>query len=249
MSKAELFLEHLINSLKNPYLWGAQGESMLDAITNYIRIKEEGSATNTNRVLAYIKATYPSLYTELSSINFTDCSGLGVEHFLKMRYIKSDMTADGLYNRCRKVTRSELRPCDGVFRKSGEKMVHVGYVYSVSGDNVTVIHAKGRETGVVRESINESRWTDYGRFPWFEDAYVTISRNLRMKMTGEDVKAVQEALISKDFPCGKSGADGEYGSKTVDAVRAFQVSQELTADGVCGKQTVNALGLLWGGRR
>lgn len=59
-------------------------------------------------------------------------------------------------------------------------------------------------------------------------------------MRGEDVRAVQEALIQRGFDI---DADGIFGPLTDAAVTAFQASQGLTVDGVVGSQTRQALGL------
>jgi peptidoglycan hydrolase-like protein with peptidoglycan-binding domain len=41
-------------------------------------------------------------------------------------------------------------------------------------------------------------------------------------MTGDDVKALQAALISNNYHCGLSGANGVYGKDTAYAVAAFK---------------------------
>ncbi len=57
-------------------------------------------------------------------------------------------------------------------------------------------------------------------------------------MQGEDVKAIQNALIKKGF---NLTADGLFGPQTDEAVTAFQRSQGLTDDGIVGQQTRQAL--------
>lgn len=76
----------------------------------------------------------------------------------------------------------------------------------------------------------------------------TVGRLLKKTsplMTGEDVKDVQAALIAKGYSCGNTGADGEYGSNTEAAVTAFQKDAGLTADGIVGEKTTQALGGEW----
>ncbi|MBP5729407.1 MAG: peptidoglycan-binding protein [Clostridia bacterium] len=51
---------------------------------------------------------------------------------------------------------------------------------------------------------------------------------------GEEVRQLQQALIELGFL--KGSADGVYGNKTEEAVRAFQKSAGLTVDGLAGKQ-------------
>ena len=58
---------------------------------------------------------------------------------------------------------------------------------------------------------------------------------------GEDVKALQSALIALGFSCGSWGADGEFGDCTEMAVRAFQAAHNLEVDGEYGPETRAAL--------
>ena len=62
---------------------------------------------------------------------------------------------------------------------------------------------------------------------------------LRQGSKGERVRALQQALISLGYLSGK--ADGVYGSQTRKAVKSFQKSKKLTADGIAGKKTLSAL--------
>lgn len=68
-------------------------------------------------------------------------------------------------------------------------------------------------------------------------------RNLKKGCKGEDVKALQILLIGRGYSCGKCGADGDFGSGTEKAVRAYQGDSDgaLTVDGVAGKNTMSAL--------
>lgn len=68
-------------------------------------------------------------------------------------------------------------------------------------------------------------------------------RNLKKGCQGEDVRALQILLIGRGYSCGKYGADGDFGSGTEKAVRAYQADSDgnLTVDGVAGKNTMGAL--------
>jgi hypothetical protein len=57
--------------------------------------------------------------------------------------------------------------------------------------------------------------------------------------TGPQVKALQHALTSLGYSTG--GADGQYGAKTEAAVKQFQSAHNLTADGIAGAKTLQAL--------
>lgn len=66
-------------------------------------------------------------------------------------------------------------------------------------------------------------------------------------MKGEDVKALQTALIARGYHCGAGGASGVYERFTAYAVRCFQSSNRLIVDGKAGRFTVSALGGVWKG--
>lgn len=62
---------------------------------------------------------------------------------------------------------------------------------------------------------------------------------LKNKSTGAQVKTLQRLLKAYGYECGT--ADGIFGQKTLAAVKAFQRKKGLTADGIVGKNTWNAL--------
>jgi len=59
------------------------------------------------------------------------------------------------------------------------------------------------------------------------------------------IKALQAQLNGMGYNCGT--ADGKYGDKTVAGVKAFQKAYELTADGLFGKASLEALEGAMGG--
>lgn len=61
----------------------------------------------------------------------------------------------------------------------------------------------------------------------------------RRGSTGNEVKALQKRLLEVGFNPGEQ--DGEYGGGTEAAVRAFQLSKGLLADGIAGRRTLAAL--------
>ena len=75
---------------------------------------------------------------------------------------------------------------------------------------------------------------------------MNITKNLRKGDKGEEVKTLQQALLAKGYDLGKFGADGSFGAATEAAVKAFQTASNLKADGIAGRNTVTALGLIWG---
>lgn len=64
---------------------------------------------------------------------------------------------------------------------------------------------------------------------------------LKRGSTGREVKALQKRLLEVGFNPGEQG--GEYGGGTEAAVRAFQLSKGLLADGIAGRRTLVALNI------
>ena len=59
---------------------------------------------------------------------------------------------------------------------------------------------------------------------------------------GEEVRTIQEKLKRWGYYSGS--VDGIYGSQTVSAVKKFQQKNGLTVDGIAGKNTLNAMGIM-----
>lgn len=78
-------------------------------------------------------------------------------------------------------------------------------------------------------------------------AVARILKITKPLMKGEDVKALQDALIARGYHCGASGASGVYERNTAYAVRCFQAANRLIVDGRAGRFTVAALGGTWNG--
>jgi hypothetical protein len=157
------FIEYLKNQLGCIYVWGGQGET--DITEEWIK-RRETSAVNASRAIALWKKRVAEGKSYIAAF---DCSGLIVHFLMNNGIIKSDTSSRGLYEMSTKLTsREELLPGDFVFRHNGIKIHHVG-VYIGDGQ---VIEAKGRDYGVVQQSIDQSGkgyWNRYGRFePLFE---------------------------------------------------------------------------------
>lgn len=70
------------------------------------------------------------------------------------------------------------------------------------------------------------------------EAVETLSR---YGSTGNEVRQIQVKLTELGYDTG--GVDGTYGAKTKNAVTAFQKSKGLSADGIAGPKTLQALGI------
>ena len=71
--------------------------------------------------------------------------------------------------------------------------------------------------------------------------FTVTLRYLRRGDKGEDVRAMQGALIARGCSCGRWGADGEFGNDTFAALRAFQHRNKLDMDGELGPSTAASL--------
>lgn len=60
---------------------------------------------------------------------------------------------------------------------------------------------------------------------------------VRKGAKGNITKLIQKRLLSLGYKLPKWGADGGFGSETVDAVKAFQADKGLSVDGVVGQNT------------
>jgi peptidoglycan hydrolase-like protein with peptidoglycan-binding domain len=68
-----------------------------------------------------------------------------------------------------------------------------------------------------------------------------FSRTLKVGMSGDDVKALQLVLRTQGFLPASSVIDGNYGSVTAAAVKTYQATKGLKADGVAGMQTLQSI--------
>lgn len=253
MIKYEDYEKYMIGQVENGsiYLWGGQGETLPMLSDAYINSRES-SKSNAKRVMA-LRDKRKEKYPELRAY---DCSGLGVALLMREGEIARDRTAHGLYTECKKITRAELKPGDFVFRQytSGSKKGHVYHIGYVVSEN-KVVHAKGRDVGVVLETLNENGktyWNAYGKSPYIankDEGYAThiFTQTLYLKKckgkVWEDVKALQWFLNRNGFNCGS--IDGYFGKNTEKAVKVCQKANKLKVDGIAGKNTVRSLGGIW----
>ncbi|ENJ9653861.1 N-acetylmuramoyl-L-alanine amidase [Clostridium botulinum] len=86
------------------------------------------------------------------------------------------------------------------------------------------------------------------KHPLITQLYVEMSRQgfsapptCRQGARGGITKTLQQMLINIGYPVGSYGADGVFGGGTVTAVKAFQRDCNLSADGIVGTNTWNAL--------
>jgi cell wall-associated NlpC family hydrolase len=120
-----------------------------------------------------------------------------------------------------------------VFRDDGDKMGHVG-IYTGDG---YVVHAKGHDYGVVRERLEDTKFTHAGIPEGLYDGK-PARPILRQGSSGPDVEYLQTLLCDVGTPI---ETDGKFGPATAAAVRVFQAAHGLKTDCVVGPATWAAL--------
>lgn len=137
------------------------------------------------------------------------------------------------------------------------------YVYTVEGNTSSQAGVIANGGGVFKKSyaINYNRIYGYGRPDYDgvlyegngEDApevkpektnkgeFTMEMRVLKYGSKGNDVKALQILLMGNGCPCGKWGADGDFGISTENAVKEYQRKKKLQVDGHAGPQTWKSL--------
>lgn len=131
--------------------------------------------------------------------------------------------------------------------------VHHVAMYCGNGKEVEAsINEMGTATGGAPgdQTGKEFLIRSYRNYPWdcvlrytggSEASGGTSMRILRYGSSGDDVRQMQELLIKAGFSCGSYGADGDFGSGTLAAVKAAQAAYGLTVDGEYGPNTKAAL--------
>ena len=161
------FIAYLNEQAKNHsiYVWGAQGQPNSEITRAWIRSRET-SEDNYNQAVAYWQKQVAAGYGPV--LRAFDCSGLGMYWLQNLKGILSyDHSAHGLYKKCTKITKDQLRPGDFVFRvNSSGRATHIGYIVDEAR---TVIEAKGRSYGVIKHEFVNNSWNAYGRPPFWTE--------------------------------------------------------------------------------
>ena len=230
------------------YIWGTAGEKWTAA-----KQKQLEKTTDADRAQG---RQYGSKW--IGSM-VADCSGLFSWAFKKLggyMYHGSDTmyrkycTYKGELKKGKRTDGLAMKPGTAVFVWNGKKYSHVGLFIG----NGTVIEAMGTINGVTTSKVTASKWTHWGElknvnytnqeqtdpgsgFPETPAWRPTIRKGNK----GDVVRECQSMLEKLGYNLGICGVDGDYGTATDAAVRAFQREHGLIVDGVCGPMTWDAL--------
>ena len=250
------------------YIFGASGQEWTESrqknVVNKMVNQYGGSWKNNSEAKDndyYMSAVYGSKWV---GHRVADCSGLFVAAFSmygirishSSHYQYTDYCKEkGTLVNGRKLNGEELEPGDAVFvyKDDRKRYTHIG-LYVGKGN---VIEAKGTQYGVVTSLVTDKKWNRWGKFKSVDYTEEDVKpedpehkepekpdtgrKTLRRGDKGSEVKDLQKKLLALGYALPKYGADGDYGKETEAAVKAFQQDNGLTADGVAGKKTWEAL--------
>lgn len=165
MTKRQEFVENVKKEVTNNsiYVWGGQGELLEQLTLSKIESMEGNDPKQVERILKTVSKKYPD---GMKKSRCFDCSGLITYHLIKLGLLMFDTTADGLYRKCKPITKRELLPGDLVFTVKNNKATHVAMVSEVNGDVIKLVEAVGRDVGIAETALT-TKFNKYGRFPNF----------------------------------------------------------------------------------
>lgn len=139
----------------HPYVWAASGQE--DPTDGDIRGLDKTEA-DANRSIRFCDALRRGGVTQMRCF---DCSGFVSFLLREVGAWDGRRDCDGLWGYCTPLARSELIAGDFVLRGSDGDKTHIG-LYVGGG---WVVHAKGRDVGVVKEPVQQSAgyWKYFGR--------------------------------------------------------------------------------------
>lgn len=153
-----------------------------------------------------------------------------------------DISADAMIGRCTDVSSNfdRVEPGEFVWMKG-----HCG-VYIGSGQ---VVEASPKwKNGVQITSLRDREWLKHGKLPYIEydiTAVVVEVKRTNIELTvlqkgskGNEVKTLQRLLKALGY---NLTVDGDFGSNTQNALKAYQKAKGLSVDGICGKNSWNSL--------
>ena len=130
---------------------------------------------------------------------------------------------------------------------------HIGIITKVTSSTVYTVEGNTTKTGysanggmVAAKSYSRtnSNIAGYCSVDYDDEEKETVEvtvETLKKGSKGDNVKALQTLLIGYGYDCGRHGADGDFGSATDEAVKAYQKKNGLDVDGIVGKNTWNKL--------
>lgn len=255
-------------SRKDGYIMGARGQNPKTGSLDLSVTKESSSWKTTGWYFTQYSGSQKAkaLYWREHATRVWDCNGLAegiyeIHTGVNINQRARNNYADWCDPKGTGLIPTKYRvPGAAVFWKGSSSYIHhVGYLYKpvVEGKpegDWYIIEARGVNYGVVKTKLNSRKPDRWGWMTKYFDYDNTTtntskeetstklgSRILKKGMSGNDVKELQNRLIALGYSLPKYGADGDYGTETVNAVKAFQKDKGLTVDGEFGPKSLAAL--------
>ena len=246
------------------YIWGQAGDMWTEAKqrqkVNYM-VSKYGTSWKKNSEAKDDNYYRAALYGDKwIGHRVADCSGLFKWAFGQFKvYIahgsntifRSYTTKTGRLSKGKRLDGATLKPGTAVFtyKESKDNYSHIGLYIG----GTKVIEASGTEAGVCVSNISASKWTHWGELKNvdyeinYSDVHDGFPKDtgwrptIRKGSKGQDVIECQTMLYKLGYDIGVWGIDGDFGSATEKAVKAFQSDHKLTGDGIVGPMTWDAL--------
>ena len=231
-----------------PYVWGATGQDC--TVANRERFMNNSRIAPGDKELirkrcqvlngSASKCDGCKFYPGNARVRIQDCQGFVKEIVKKVGITMAGGGCTSMWNTASNWTqKGELKDLPNtvcfVFQQYKTTMEHVGLHI---GGNI-VIHCSGE---VKRQTLSQYPWTHWAIPKGLDgDVPMPTQPTIRRGSTGPYVVECQTDLIHLGYDLSPYGADGKYGKKTEDAVKAFQASVGLKSDGICGPNTWEAL--------
>lgn len=248
-TKAEIIVGSAEAEIGWPYVWGAVGAKCMPEKRQYYAGRDVCPEGERKVIISGCQALNGSgkscggckFYPNNMRTLIDDCQG-----FVKQTAGRAGITFtgggatsmwNGSTNWEKKGTRDTLpeQLCCIFWQASDKKtMSHIGW-YIGGG---WMIHC----SGTVKKEKLSAKVTHWAIPKGLNGNVPTTDKpTLRRGSSGEYVTLLQTKLIQRGYDLQPYGADGKYGAKTENAVKAFQKNNGLTADGICGKNTWSAI--------
>ncbi len=239
-----------ILNIKTRYMWGTFGKAITAGLI-------AGKATQYPTWYSPAKQKELKGYIGKNYFAF-DCIGLIKSYYwggyTNLKYdSSSDLSENGTEARAK-----EKGPINSMPEVPGLLVWmngHIG-VYAGNGEVIEATPSAKFGNGVVKTKLSDRNWTKWLKCPYIEyevetnpikEEVKTVEIELRVLKkgaNGAEVKTIQRLLKSLGFK-GKNGqdlsVDGDFGTNTDFALRAFQKAKGLVVDGSCGSKTWTAI--------
>lgn len=252
-SKTEIIIAAAEACLGWPYVWGAVGAPCTPEKRKAYAMRDvcpAGEVTQIYKTCQYYTDKGEKsgkscggcqFYPNNMRVLINDCQGFvkKISQMVGITYTGGGASSmwNGSTNWEKKGTRDTLpeQLCCIFWQASDKKtMSHIGW-YIGGG---WMIHC----SGTVKKEKLSAKVTHWAIPKGLNGNVPTTDKpTLRRGSSGEYVTLLQTKLIQRGYDLQPYGADGKYGAKTENAVKAFQRDNGLTADGVCGKNTWSAI--------